>query len=159
MALASGFRLPPPAFCPDDVYSFMQTCWSVSPSERPGDDDLVKSIEFCQIYNNAEDPRHKAAKQDDAVAESGLVRIGPSLKETRIVMAPRVIETSPTTVEIERPGKLPSSEMKLNAESDPSSSTTNQQPALSPPNDPRPPVQQEVTPLPKRVENLSVKGR
>lgn len=30
-----GYRMPPPADCPDEVYGVMQQCWQYDPEERP----------------------------------------------------------------------------------------------------------------------------
>ena len=41
----SGYRLPPPENCPEDVYKLMHDCWEVEPASRPTFSDIAKRLE------------------------------------------------------------------------------------------------------------------
>ena len=50
--LQSGFRLPQPAQCPDDLFTVMACCWALSPEERPQFPQILGHLEaFFETLN------------------------------------------------------------------------------------------------------------
>ena len=48
-----GYRMPPPAGCPKEVYNVMQQCWMYEPDERPNFTQvlsMLKALEGTVIY-------------------------------------------------------------------------------------------------------------
>lgn len=39
-----GYRMPPPADCPQEVYGIMQQCWQYDPEERPDFATIVEML-------------------------------------------------------------------------------------------------------------------
>lgn len=50
--LASGFRLPCPTRCPQNIYRMMMGCWAAEPSKRPSFHALHSQLDtiYARIY-------------------------------------------------------------------------------------------------------------
>ena len=46
----SGYRLPKPADCPDDVYNIMTKCWAADPTERPSFSKIIDMLKEVQGF-------------------------------------------------------------------------------------------------------------
>ena len=44
MKVASGYMIPKPADCPDDVYKLMVQCWAMEPDMRPRFQEMATSL-------------------------------------------------------------------------------------------------------------------
>ena len=44
MKVASGYMIPKPADCPDDVYKLMVQCWAMEPDMRPRFSEMATSL-------------------------------------------------------------------------------------------------------------------
>ena len=40
----SGYRLPKPVKCPQEVYNIMMKCWSTNPNERPTFSNILDNL-------------------------------------------------------------------------------------------------------------------
>lgn len=50
--LSSGFRLPCPTRCPQNIYRMMMGCWTAEPSKRPSFHALHSQLDaiYARIY-------------------------------------------------------------------------------------------------------------
>ncbi|GAB6028077.1 hypothetical protein CHUAL_002297 [Chamberlinius hualienensis] len=61
--LLSGYRMPKPDACRDDIFDVMQACWRETPSERPAFRDLCFRMDY--IMQTAADQHYISIESDD----------------------------------------------------------------------------------------------
>lgn len=45
LQIEGGYRMPPPADCPQEVYGIMLQCWQYDPEERPDFQTVLSMLE------------------------------------------------------------------------------------------------------------------
>ncbi|XP_075262243.1 ephrin type-A receptor 3-like [Convolutriloba macropyga] len=69
--LMSGYRLPPPDGCPDEVYELMMACWSLQPLSRPPF-SLVRQCLEKLICNSPSSPHNTSSLLDPTGTHASL---------------------------------------------------------------------------------------